>query len=273
MIPEHRPEFDQLADHIKEAMGQRPAVFFINPGNWGDSLIREGAETFLRYYGIPHLVARFKDVVKKRVSVAELKAATGHADPVMIYNGCGAFSPHYQLLPLVAQLSQQFSTALFLPATFAIEADRADFAPDTHFFVRDRFQSFERMKDAVFCHDMAFFGTPVAAQPTQPSGNFFRDDAEAPEGFVPPQPNLDVSKLGRAHTRLDGFLDRIGACKHVRTNRLHVGVAATMLGRRTDIFANDYFKIKAIYDSSMADYFPNATYHQSYDDLDAGQDR
>lgn len=267
MIPAHQPEFDALAAHVKDALRGRPAVFFINPGNWGDSLIREGAEAFLRHYDIPHLVARFKDVIKARVTVAQLKAATGHSDPAMIYNGCGAFSPHYQMLPKVAELSQQFSTAVFLPSTFALDVDRAAFAQDSHFFVRDRFQSSDRMADAPFCHDMAFFGTPVAGEARKQVGNFFREDAEAPEDVTLPTPNLDLSKRGRAHTPLDRFLDHLGAYQTVRTNRLHVGVAATLLGRQTHIFSNDYFKIKAIFDSSIAGTYPNATYHQSYDAL------
>ncbi len=265
MIAAHKPEFDALAARLKDVLDGRPAVFFVNPGNWGDSMIREGAETFLRHYDIPHVVARFKDVMKKRADIKDLKAATGHADPVMIYNGCGAFSPHYELLPKVAELSQQFSSAVFLPSTFAVDLDRDAFAKDSHFFVRDRYQSSERMPDAPFCHDMAFFFNPVAGPSTRDVGDFFREDTEAPDGFDLPKPNLDLSKKGRAHTPLDRFLEHIGSYKTVRTNRLHIGIAATMLGRQSEIYSNDYFKIKAIFDSSIADHYENAAYFGSYD--------
>lgn len=264
----HRPEFDALADHVREALAGRPAIFFINPGNWGDSMIREGAETFLRHYDIPYHLARFKDVIKGRTTLADLKAATHHADPAMIYNGCGAFSPHYALLPRVAELSREFSTAIFLPATFAMDVDRSAFAKDTHFFVRDKFQSQSRMPDCAFCHDMAFFLSVIADPARKELGNFFRVDVEAPAGVTLPKDNLDISKLGRAHTPVDRLLEGIGQYQKVRTNRLHVGIAATLLGRDTQIFTNDYFKIKAIFDSSIDGYFSNASYHQSYDALD-----
>lgn len=260
MHPDHRSEFDVLADRLDGVRRGRPILFFINPGNWGDSLIREGAEDFLRSYGFPYLPVRFKDILKRRTSVSEAKRHLGHDDPVMVYNGCGAFSQHYSMADKVCALAQNFSTNVFLPATFAIDMDRQRFPNDTHFFVRDRFESASKMPEAPFCHDMAFHLSPVAAAPVKKAGYFLRTDAEAPDGQPLPKDNLDLSRLGRAHTPIDGFLEHIGAFETIFTNRLHVGIGGALLGRRTEISANDYFKIRAIYQSSIEGYFPKTTY-------------
>ena len=263
----HRPEFEALATRLRGIADGRPAVFFINPGNWGDSLIREGAEAFLRYAGIPYIPIRAKDIHKGRFSLDAAKAATGHSDPIMIYNGSGAFTEHYEMLPRIAKLASAFETVAILPSTFAIDIDRRLLPADTHFFVRDRYQSQDRMSDCQFCHDMAFFLDLAAQLPTQDHGVFFREDTEAPDdGFSQPKSNVDLSKMGRAHTRLDRLIEHIGRYRHISTNRLHIGIAAAMLGRHVNIAPNDYFKIKAIFDSSIRDYFSKARFCASAQD-------
>ena len=82
-----------------------------------------------------------------------------------------------------------------------------------------------------------------------------REDMEKPENTVNPRGNIDISKRGRAHTPIDGFLEKIGTARHVHTNRLHVGIAATLLGRQVNLSGNDYFKIRAIFESSIKPHF------------------
>ena len=264
MKPSHRPEFNALATRLQTIAAGRPAVFFINPGNWGDSLIREGAEAFLRWANISYVPIRAKDIHKGRLTIETAKAATGHPDPIMIYNGSGALTTHYDILPRLANLATAFDTVVILPSTFAIPIDRNLFPKDTHFFVPDHFQSQEYMPDSFFCHDMAFFLDIASAAPIEPHGLFFREDAEAPkDGFIPPKSNVDLSRLGRAHTPVDRLLERIGRYAQVSTNRLHIAIPAIMLGRRVYMAPNDYFKIKAIFDSSIKSHYPNAYFFNS----------
>ncbi|MEM9433686.1 MAG: hypothetical protein AAGA12_07160 [Pseudomonadota bacterium] len=265
MTAAHRPEFDALAERVHDVLAGRPAIFMINPGNWGDSMIREGAESFLRYYDISYHSVRFKDVLKNRTSLDAERAATHHSDPVLIYNGCGAFSPHYEMAARVANLTRQFSTSIILPSTFAIDVAEYKFSDTTHFFVRDRFESAERMPGSPFCHDMAFFLDPVARPPVRDIGYMLRDDAETPEGTKFPPGNVDLSRNGRAHTPVDGFLEAIGQFREIHTNRLHIAIASVLLGRRTHLSSNDYFKIRAIFDSSIRDYFDAATFEPAPD--------
>ena len=99
---------------------------------------------------------RYKDEVKKRVTLDQVKAAHGGEDPVMVYNGNGAFSHHYGTLDRVTELSQNFSTNVVLLPTFEASVDRSKFTADSHFFVRDIFESSKAMPECGFCHDMAF---------------------------------------------------------------------------------------------------------------------
>ena len=65
---------------------------------------------------------------------------------------------------------------------------------------------------------------------------------------------------GRTHTPIDGFLARIAAVDEVHTNRLHVGIAGAMLGRKVTFYDNDYFKNRAIFRTSIEPYYPNVRF-------------
>lgn len=253
--------FDRLATSMREIVQDRPIIFFINPGNWGDSLIREGAEQFLRHYEFNYTAVKAKDVQKNRTTVAAEIAKTGHDSPVMVYNGCGAFSRHYETAPRVAALAAGFKTAIVMPSTYAIDMEEYNFPDHTHFFARDRFESLQAMPDAPFCHDMAFFLRFPDKTPTKDVAWFMRGDRETPDNAKPQRGNVDLSRKGRAHTPIDGFIAEISKYRVVHTNRLHVGIGAALLGCETHIYGNDYFKIRAIFDSSIAPYFDNATFH------------
>lgn len=260
MIEALQTDFDRLAIRLRDIVQDRPIIFLLSPGNWGDSVIREGAEKFFQSYGFSYQTLIAKDVLKKRTSMAAEIAKTGHPDPVIICNGNGAFCGHYDTPKITAELTRHFGTAIMLPSTFDMDVGQLDFAPEMHFFVRDRFESQARLPEAPFCHDMAFFLSLDAPEPKKDVGYFMRKDREAPKEQILPRKNFDVSKKGRIYTPIQGFVDAISPYRVVHTNRLHVGIVATLLGRETHIYANDYFKIRAIFESSIAPFFPNTTF-------------
>lgn len=257
-------DFDALAARVKEIAGERPLVFVLNPGNWGDSLIRAGAEAFLQHHGFRYHPISLREFRRGKVSLPDLRRQLGHDDPVMLFNGNGAMNALYERMPLIASITQHFTTSIFLPATFASPPSDFGFAPGCHFFVRDQQQSRQILPDAPFCHDMAFFLTPPDPGKGQGTGLMFRHDREAPEGQRIPRGNVDLSAKGRTETSIDGFLARIAKFETIHTNRLHVGIGAALLGRRTFIYANGYFKNQAIFTSSLQPYFPNVSFADSY---------
>lgn len=261
------PEFDHLASTLRDIIQGRPVVFFINPGNWGDSLIREGAEAFLTHNGVTYTAFRFKDIIKRRKTLAQIKAQMGHPDPVMIYNGNGAFTSHYDIGKTIAKLTTEFGTSIVLPSTFAAEADALFAGTQAHLFVRDKFESQSNAPGVPFCHDMAFFLDAPTVPITRGTGLFMRRDTEAVGAGGEVKGNVDLSKKGRAHSSVDKFWKRIGAFEEIHTDRLHVGIAGALLGRRVHLYANNYFKIRAIYRSSMEEVYPNVTFHEGVLDL------
>lgn len=259
MHPKHCFEFENLADRMHSVVRGRPIIFVINPGNWGDALIREGAERFLRHFDFDYISVHLNDIEKGRVNLSAIKQKIGHDDPVLIYNGCGAFSPHYNMIQRVQRLAGHFSSVVLLPCTINIDMGVHQFPDDTHIFVRDLFESKLAVPEAQFCHDMAFFLELPACTSKFRSGYFFRTDREAPtERIDVPagEKNRDLSKDGRAQYPIDGFMRAIGDYSTIHTNRLHIGIAASLLSRETYLYPGDYFKIRAIFDSSISDVFP-----------------
>jgi exopolysaccharide biosynthesis predicted pyruvyltransferase EpsI len=98
--------------------------------------------------------------------------------------------------------------------------------------------------------------------------NAFRTDVEKTDIALPTD-NIDLSdlyELSSCDTEL-AFLATYRLLKHidefhtVRTNRLHVAIAAIKLGKTVYLFGNNYFKIRAIYEYSIKDRFDNVVWH------------
>jgi len=94
--------------------------------------------------------------------------------------------------------------------------------------------------------------------------NCFRMDREK-TGLEIPRDNLDISSLfgygtenrlfaGYAGYRLVNFISKY---EEIRTNRLHVAIAAAGLGKSVKLYPNSYYKCEAVYRYSMEHRFPN----------------
>ncbi|WP_372922775.1 polysaccharide pyruvyl transferase family protein [Roseovarius sp.] len=96
--------------------------------------------------------------------------------------------------------------------------------------------------------------------------NCFRTDKES-AGWDMPKDNFDASaffssadgRYGEADAIQSGgaLVRYINQFSIVNTDRLHVGIAGALLGKRVNLHVNDYFKIKAVYETSIRQRFPN----------------
>jgi len=85
-----------------------------------------------------------------------------------------------------------------------------------------------------------------------------RADAEAPEG-AKGDPRWDISKhyISKFHSRDEcdfvsrDVLEFVRAVDEVVTNRLHIGIAGALVGKRVTFHDNSYGKIRAVYNSSL----------------------
>ena len=97
----------------------------------------------------------------------------------------------------------------------------------------------------------------------------FREDVEQTD-VVRPADNIDLSAsvpvefgfLDRSLARLSSFVffDCIRRYGVVRTNRLHIAIAAALLGKRVHLYDNSYWKNYAVYKHSLAERFPKLIY-------------
>jgi len=240
--------FNKLGDRIKEISKDKPVYFYAFHGNWGDALIRAGTLKFFneKNIKIKELTANKKDWV--------LPLITGGT---VIYQGSGAFCKYYSgAYSNVKKLESRFNV-IILPATF----DKTlDFKDKTLPFRRDNFESKQYMQNTEFCHDMAFYLGKVAMGQGQGSGYFFRQDAERLNKTLP-ENNRDISAEGTHFSDIAPFFKVISEYEIIYTDRLHVGIAACLLGKELHLYPNAYFKNRAIFDTSIKDHFQNVCFH------------
>ena len=259
MITSHQPEFDALATHLAELTQGRDVHFLLSAGNWGDSLIREGSEQFLKKHGIAY---------KKHVSPAYFSRNIfekrrnwrnwfkNYKESILIYNGGGAFCKYYDRSPLIKSLAKRFYKVIILPSTFELPVQ---FPDNVVVYVRDQFESLQNVKGARFCHDMAFSLDLRGSEPTNDEGYLFRKDIESTSSTFSDQ-NCDLSAQGYHTTPINGFVEGIAKFKTIHTDRLHISIAGSLLGRNVNLYANNYFKIRAIYHSSIENHYPNTKF-------------
>ena len=94
--------------------------------------------------------------------------------------------------------------------------------------------------------------------------NCFRTGPEATDILIPAD-NLDLSKIFAYGTRSERLiryasyrlLKFINRYQEIRTNRLHLGIAGALLGKRVKLYPNNYWKCEAIYNYSIKNRFEN----------------
>ncbi len=247
--------FRTLAQDLKKASAGRPVIFMQNHGNYGDALIRLGT---LRFFEDIGLTIRELDMGSR---VDKLQAiALGLTPALFVYSGSGAWSRACEVGYRNVRRQMWLTRRLFvLPTTFEI-------APtlDAPIFVRDIADSMEAAPKGTFCHDMAFYLATIhpdrvlrdRTPATKPVGLVFRTDNEArAHGLANHPENFDLSANGDHRSDAAEFLRYLDQFDHVITDRLHAAIGAALLGKRVSLAPGNYFKIKAIYDSSLKGYF------------------
>lgn len=97
----------------------------------------------------------------------------------------------------------------------------------------------------------------------------FRVDVERTSDEVPSN-NVDLSAVlelsscqpDLAKLSCYTFLQEINRFDEIHTNRLHIAIGAALLGKQVKLYANNYYKIRAIYEYSMLDKFENVIWMQ-----------
>lgn len=258
--------FEQLKERFVAHPNGLNVHLIRNFGNFGDALIRYGTERFLEDIGASVTKLNtmpFTRFAKYRLIAECLRThLPAPLRPHIVFSGSGGWYEAYSHAPRhVARCSRYARDLLVLPTTFAGEFDNL---PNVDYWARDQFESLRSMPHATFCHDMAFYLALVEPdrllpERTSPSRDLFvclRVDVEKSFSGRVPKSNFDLSNSGKDDSDPQEFLRYIDQYQRVITDRLHVAIGAALLGKEVKIVGNSYFKIRAIFDSSIKGIFP-----------------
>ncbi|MBA3953853.1 polysaccharide pyruvyl transferase family protein [Candidatus Dependentiae bacterium] len=258
--------------YLKKETLNKKVVFVGNSGNAGDALIWYGTKCLFKSIGLP-------------VIASDNHQAIMSADIVM-YSGGGCLVPYYSWgSSFVEKYAPKVKTLIILPQTIRGNEKLLKKLPsNVILFCRD-ISSYKHCKKLVpfpknilFSKDLAFYSDLTRYKNVQPTNKVlyaFRSDIEvnsARTNIKLPASNKDLSSYGSidASTSLAtnmktvrAFLQPIAQAEEVWTDRLHVGIAAFMLGKKVHLFDNSYGKNKAIYDCTIfkLDTSKNVNFH------------
>lgn len=245
--------YSKMASLLLEVGEGSEVVFSPARGNWGDGLINFGTRQFLDHFNI-----RYSEVHKQATN--ERLREGYFSDKLVVIGGGGAWSRNFALSRQQAELiAGQAKHVVVLPTTFDLPALESS---NVTYFARDTYNSLTNVPGAEFCHDMAFFTELQVSSPDNRAWKLFamRSDREG-QGHAGHFPlNFDISMLGDGNYKfVDPFFNIVNNFSVVSTDRMHVAIAAAMLGRRTNLLPGNYAKSRDVYLSSIEGRFPTVT--------------
>ncbi len=236
-----------LMERLERYRGRSVHVL-INRGNAGDGLINLAGRELLESLDIQ--CREF------------LHPAPARGDTLLIH-GCGGFggvSTH------AVQHSQAyfdcFDDIVVLPSSFdpsrpQVREFLENLPAHVTVFCRERI-SYELVLECAahpdnigLSEDLAFFYDYSPWMEKQASGTLvcFRTDSDTAQAALP-RCSIDVSRYGDKHDAWP-LMYCVSLFEEVHTDRMHVGIVAAKLGKRTYYYDNNYHKIRATYEHSM----------------------
>lgn len=223
-------------------------IFVPSPGNWGDSLINAGTREFLAAHSFKYSEVRRSDVLQ----FPNLDACH------IVVGGGGGWCRFWHSTPeFVNSLLQECGHVTVLPTSFADAPIVPPNGPKLTLYSRGRTGLESPSLNFRLCHDMAFYCSDQtnSSPDLNDTLNAFREDSESALG-KPAEHNYDISLQGDGFTDPRPFYHKISQYSRVRTDRLHVGIAAAQLGLRVDLFPSGYPKVEGVYFHSIEGLFP-----------------
>jgi len=247
-------EFIFLEEKLKNICKRKPVYYLANPGNWGDALIRYGTIKFFRQAGIQYKELTIPHKIKW---IKWVKPLINRG--VLIYGGGGAWCKLWNTpIDFLNRVKKYFTNIVVLPSTYELQYS----IDNTTFFCRDFYESKTNIPTAIFCHDMAFYIGNILTPKGTGAGYFFRTDSGSLNKFEIPPDNNDLSPGGDHFSDISTFVEKIAKYEIIHTDRLHIAIAACLLRKPLHFYAGSYFKNKAIYLSSMQNFFNNIWFHE-----------
>lgn len=233
--------------------------FYRFPGNYGDSLIWHGTKILLKEFGI---------------SENYVEISSPKNNDILFIDGGGNFVDYYSdIRDFLTQKSDLYKEIVILPHTIFGEKQIKilnNLSGNITVFCREKI-SFNFVKqnfingNVYLWHDCAFYN--IFSKTTGGIGtlNAFREDKESIVDNIPAA-NNDLSYNGYATKPLDEFVKFLSQYEEINTDRLHVAICTTLLGKKVNLFPNSYYKNKAVFEYSLKK-FPNVSFIENIDNI------
>ncbi len=226
--------------------------FFRFPGNYGDSLIWHGTKILLLSLNI---LERYVDIFSPRYS------------SVLLIDGGGNLVDYYfDVRDFLIKKPSLYDEIIILPHTIygekQIEALN-NISSELTVFCREKVSA-EFLENRLthghvyLWHDCAFYNEFSQVVAGRDVLNAFRSDNESVLPALP-ESNNDISYNGYATKPLNELIDELQKYAQVNTDRLHIAIGATLLGKRVRLYPNSYYKNKAVFEYSLKK-FPNINF-------------
>lgn len=218
--------------------------FFRFPGNYGDSLIWHGTKKLLLSLNIRE---QYVDISSPKYN------------DVLFIDGGGNFVDYYSdIKDFLIKKTTLYKEVVILPHTIFGEKQVEilnNVSSKVTVFCRERVSAKfleDRLKQAeiYLWHDCAFYNEFVQVPEGNGVINAFRLDIESVSN-IKPESNNDLSYDGYATKPLHELIETLQKYEQVNTDRLHIAIAATLLGKEVKLFPNSYYKNNAVFEYSL----------------------
>jgi len=255
-------EKTNLLNYLKKFQGKK-ILYRPNPGNLGDKIINLATKMMFDELKLDYVEVSGDQKVKKNT---------------IIYGGGGNLVEYYQHCKNFLEINKEDNEIIILPHTINGHEDFIkSFGPNITIFCRD-YNSYNYLKkinqkiQVFVSDDLAFFiqKSPLiiprkySYPNTDRTLNCFRTDCEKKSTNYPKN-NIDLSMVDPYNLNpvdkkdtiaINKLLNYLTEFTDVHTDRLHIAIMATFLGRKVFLYHNSYWKNKAVYDCSLKK-FPN----------------
>jgi exopolysaccharide biosynthesis predicted pyruvyltransferase EpsI len=218
--------------------------FYRFSGNYGDSLIWHGTKKLLSSLNIS---MKYVDITSPK-----------HND-ILFIDGGGNFIDYYSDVgDFLTRKPNLYREIVILPHTIfgkrQVEVLK-DISSKLTVFCREKISAkFLENKlthgKVYLWHDCAFYNTFPKVAVGKGILNAFRLDKESILKKLP-KANRDLSYNGYAKKPLKDFINKLKKYEQINTDRLHVAICATLLGKHVKLFPNSYYKNKAVFEYSL----------------------
>ncbi len=245
-------------------------IFIPNKGNLGDDIINHSCLEVLEELNINYKIDRFDKKYKNKI---------------LFYGGGGNYTNKYPQCKILIKNNVGKNKIVIFPQTIHnVEDSLKTLDKDVDIFCRERVshdwvsKTVKYPQNVFLRKDMSFL-LDLTNYKDRPKQGFhlecFRKDSEM---TVIPHEHINIDAPVQLKDEYDSpkhkqfatydkikynsnvLINFISMFDTIRTNRLHVAIIGSMLGKKVTMFPNIYHKNKSVYDYSMKDNYKNLSF-------------